>query len=796
MGDMKFLLVRVWQDACAVPRRGPCRRRRSWPGVAARIDDRRANGWGTWARLGLALVLGGAVLGGSLSACGSGGSDSDPPSAPAGSLAIEQLATPLAFAAITRRSGEDGQPLNISGTITLGSDSDGIDPARERVVVALGAELTRLEPGSLSCDASGPCAFADDRQPLVRAVQLHRQSATTWNYRIAGAARPADAATLMLRIGNDWGGVDLASGNAILAQQTMREGAHAAQATVGAAGGVVQTTDADGVRIVLDIPAGALSADTVVTVTPLGRTPLVNGSGLLHAGVELEPSGLAFAAPPTLTLDFSATGQAVAEGQSVFLVTSPLSTFPQATIVNGATRTITATIDHFSTYAAGIGNINFVDLAGWSDPILRQQREMTLSDLKSMAEMIEMQNRIGCAQHCIDVQELAAKARQALATLVGEACPADIADPSDLALRRWLGIAAVAQRLDVQMPAVENCARQVLRTMIEKAASAGVVNPAVDIHVQRLIELLAYAQQLGYADAEALARVKLELVMERIIDFVGLPLPLAPTYPDLDRLLSYHLKTQQLAFPPLEIKALSYIAQGVRALMQIGVDQCAADATRAQGHLALGKALTYALAANTDAADAALKGDLSTAINACRPPLKAFMLGPVPTPGTNDSFHPTTVQMGCAQPASEGVDCGFQWVKLDADAAAPASIQSAAVGLELRRLSTHVIALDGSFSAPRGISAQIAIGFTFPGPGTLEVVQNPGWQSSPATPCLHPMDLGAVRAVRGNWDEIHGFTISTGEPLCANGVDHVNRPYPFGNVVGSGRIATFRFIPQ
>jgi hypothetical protein len=42
---------------------------------------------------------------------------------------------------------------------------------------------------------------------------------------------------------------------------------HAAKATIGAAGGTV-STEVHGITYALDVPAGALAADTEITVTP------------------------------------------------------------------------------------------------------------------------------------------------------------------------------------------------------------------------------------------------------------------------------------------------------------------------------------------------------------------------------------------------------------------------------------------------------------------------------------------------------------------------------------------------
>src|SRR6185436_19624714 len=100
---------------------------------------------------------------------------------------------------------------------------------------------------------------------------------------------------------------------------------HQAQAMIGTGGGTIETVDAAGVIIRLQIPASALTADTLIKVTPLLSSPLPDTSAALRPGVKFEPEGLQFAEPATLTMDFSATNQTIGNQHSLFLLTSPLT---------------------------------------------------------------------------------------------------------------------------------------------------------------------------------------------------------------------------------------------------------------------------------------------------------------------------------------------------------------------------------------------------------------------------------------------------------------------------------------
>ena len=79
--------------------------------------------------------------------------------------------------------------------------------------------------------------------------------------------------------------------------------AHAASATITpGGGGALSTTAADGTKYALDVPPGAVTSDTAITLTPLTGVDGLGMSGGLVGGVQLAPDGLELLAPATLTI--------------------------------------------------------------------------------------------------------------------------------------------------------------------------------------------------------------------------------------------------------------------------------------------------------------------------------------------------------------------------------------------------------------------------------------------------------------------------------------------------------------
>jgi hypothetical protein len=104
------------------------------------------------------------------------------------------------------------------------------------------------------------------------------------------------------------------------------------------------------------------------------------------------------------------------------------------------------------------------------------------------------------------------RVRQTLESLVTGECPLDIGNPSDTALRRYLMADALGQQFGVAVVGVRGCIEQVLLALIERDGATAVANPST-ANRQRMASLAATAQQLGFADLQMLALLRLDQAM-------------------------------------------------------------------------------------------------------------------------------------------------------------------------------------------------------------------------------------------------------------------------------------------
>lgn len=429
---------------------------------------------------------------------------------------VEDAATPKAFAGFRVR-GWDGQDdddadeeepwqcpprFDLKGTIMLGTQSDGIDLARDRVVVALGSQTKVLEPGMLQCNQRGVCRFEGGASSFLQFVELKRKESGRWKYRLRGTGPlpGAGASTLSLRVGNDWGGIDLTTGERLAGLRPNLDTARQAQALIGTAGGTVETVDASGVVIRLEIPPNALTQDTPIKVTPLQASPLAGAPTSLHPGVKFEPEGLQFAEPATLTMDFSATNQSVGNQDAVFLLTSPMTALPLFGRTDPGNKVLTARLHHFSVARPGGRNNSQTDLS-WANALLLGNQNFTLSELELLVSLITN------PQQAAQFTQLATNSIAALASAL---CPSSITSPTDQALERLLQLENIGQELGVDTNAlgVRGCAEQVFRALIEQHGLQASINPS-DGNLARLLNDASKAQLLGFDNLDTLALQRL-----------------------------------------------------------------------------------------------------------------------------------------------------------------------------------------------------------------------------------------------------------------------------------------------
>ena len=229
----------------------------------------------------------------------------------------DPIPTPFACLVLDREGGneedddaDDGdrdRELDLEGRIGLGPRSDGFDPAQDRIVIAMGAHATVLEPGMLHCERrrhrhERECEFEDRSQPLLQRFGLEQKGEGTWRFELKGGPLPPEADSLYLRIGNDWGTLDLRTGELLLRLRSELDETHRVSRAIGPAGGTIATQDAAGAAIELTIPTGALVEETLITLTPVTAVANLPFSGGLKGAVHFEPSGLQLARPGTLKM--------------------------------------------------------------------------------------------------------------------------------------------------------------------------------------------------------------------------------------------------------------------------------------------------------------------------------------------------------------------------------------------------------------------------------------------------------------------------------------------------------------
>ena len=122
-------------------------------------------------------------------------------------------------------------------------------------------------------------------------------------------------------------------------------------ATIGTAGGTLASSDG---RLTISVPAGALSADTVVGIQPITAT----APGAFGSGYRLTPEGTTFAQPMTLTFDYPADEAGASVPESLRVATRDARGYWRVieAVRDTAQRKLSVTTTHFSdwSYVPGV----------------------------------------------------------------------------------------------------------------------------------------------------------------------------------------------------------------------------------------------------------------------------------------------------------------------------------------------------------------------------------------------------------------------------------------------------------
>jgi hypothetical protein len=166
----------------------------------------------------------------------------------------------------------------------------------------------------------------------------------------------------------------------------------AASATIGALGGSLVATAADGTRFTLAIPPGALALDVPITMTPIAS--FTGGRWTQAAGVQLLPDGLAFLKPAVL--QFEPSFSAPIEQQAILGFAGETSGEQFVTFADPASATPRALLMHFSARAyVQIDAEGLVDAQTSfpSSPALRMENELaTAEELARQEQLLNAAN--------------------------------------------------------------------------------------------------------------------------------------------------------------------------------------------------------------------------------------------------------------------------------------------------------------------------------------------------------------------------------------------------------------------
>jgi len=133
------------------------------------------------------------------------------------------------------------------------------------------------------------------------------------------------------------------------------DGKNRASSTIDEKGGVLQTTDAQGIIYELNIPPNALLSPEKITMTPVQSVPDLPMSGGLKGAVNLEPDGLLFNENVELTLTFP-SAITLGEGQELAGFSyrgqgEKLERYPAIELIGE--NQLQIKLFHFSGYGAG-----------------------------------------------------------------------------------------------------------------------------------------------------------------------------------------------------------------------------------------------------------------------------------------------------------------------------------------------------------------------------------------------------------------------------------------------------------
>lgn len=682
---------------------------------------------------------------------------------------VEQAGEPEPFAAFDAGPGSATR-AQVDARIVPGALGQAFDPTRDQAVIALGGEILTIQPAQWHCDAQG-CTFTATGRSL-HDVSLRAEGAA-WLLHLGGLTMPADP-RLFVRLGCAVGGVDLATGELLAAARPGVDTGARKTAVIGAAGGSIDAVDSRGVAIHLDVPPGALAADTSITVTPF-LSSAVGSAAALAAGVELAPEGLHFAQSAMLTLDFHASANKITATHQLALVTSPLTAVPLLGKADVTAQKLTAQLYHFSRDQAGA-----VD-PGLSDPSWANAASGPLSDaeIASLIALEASQQLAGCKSGCIDPVQLLKRVEDSIKARIAPICSAAPTDQNLLELDRLEGMVEI---LGGNVPALSACFESELRGLIADATLRAQINLS-DASFAKLLSYDAIAQLRGLTSLEPLIIQGLDSALRALL-----------------------AKAQELDCQKQFDSAVTLLHRGQTWQAQVAsIDSAlagdlAAALTDAQANHGVCVAMTAVINPSTTDPNNDGQTDLEFFRRADVAVCDNHYVNPAGSTDFQDcsgTFHPF---FGGPQSAP------------------PTTLSGSVPGLQsswsVTTPSVNVLALDATASAAPagygsgGIYAEAVVDLTFTKPGVLTGQINTSWATLSA-PYPKTAASAAVVNLKGfttNFTVYYDYNQGTGLPGMSTHIDSactvgVNLQYHLGQSstasgTGAGRVLTLTFVPD
>jgi hypothetical protein len=288
-----------------------------------------------------------------------------------------------------------------------------------------------------------------------------------FSFSLQAASFAGGEAELTLRTGRYWGGVNLGTLERQGGFRVAPSSAPATTATIGPDGGAVVVRLSPLEAAYLEVPPGALTRDTAISLTPVANTTI--GGTRAELGVELEPAGLVFRVPARLTLQFSE----VREPRHVLLWTSPTTAVPLLEEDTGRVDLLTGYIRHFTSGSASPPPLDYFDwLIFVVDELVGRPEDLTLDEISTLLSSVVVLQKWG-EDATVNLTALATKVQTSLYNYVIAHCPSDIETPTEGQAAHYYTVGMLAQALGADVPEAINCADEIRRALCDASCEDG-----------------------------------------------------------------------------------------------------------------------------------------------------------------------------------------------------------------------------------------------------------------------------------------------------------------------------------